>query len=163
MPLITQALFFEMTSPEDRKKRQPKYTLKDNDHTVDGIKYLSLHKVYMKTADLTEYQFVMKTIGSWKHWKRLCELKWFQPYVNSWREELEVKLRSEGIRAVIDNAMDVASGSSASSAKWVAEKGWEKGTGKGRPSSSTIKKEANKMIRIDEELEEDLIRMESMH
>jgi len=162
MPKLTQGLFFEMTSPEDRERLKPKYTLKERDHTFKGTKYKSMHNIYMSMDDPTEYSFVMKTLGNWKHWKALCKLSWFKPFVESWREELEVKLRSDGIKAVIDD-VNSENKSSASSAKWVAEKGWEKGTGKGRPSKATIDKEANKLLSLDKEVEEDLTRMEAMH
>jgi hypothetical protein len=73
--LLTQKLFLEFGD------EQSPYTLKAQDVEKDGVTYVSLYKVYMESAD--EYDAAMRLLGSMKHWRKLCGLKWFQ---EGWEE-----------------------------------------------------------------------------
>lgn len=73
--LLTQKLFLEFGD------EQSPYTLKAHDVEKDGVTYVSLYKVYMESAD--EYEAAMRLLGSMKHWRKLCGLKWFQ---EGWEE-----------------------------------------------------------------------------
>jgi hypothetical protein len=66
------------------------YTLKSEDH--QGFK--SLKKLYLDEEDITEYRFANKYLDSYEHWKILLKCTWFKPLVESWREELKLKLQS---------------------------------------------------------------------
>lgn len=71
--LLTQALFVEFGN-EDAP-----YTLKLDDQRKNGRTYISLCKVFLSAVD--EYDAAMRLVGSYKHWQRLCENKWF---VDGW-------------------------------------------------------------------------------
>jgi hypothetical protein len=80
------------------------FTLKETDH--EG--YPSLYRLYMETGDPTEYQFAVQHLDGWTHWQALTAAKWFQPYVEAWRAELEVKLSSEALARIRAVSADTA-------------------------------------------------------
>jgi hypothetical protein len=76
--MFTQGLFYEFGS------KDAVYTLKNEDVTKDGVKYLSIYRLYMESVD--EYEAAMKIVGSMQHWRKLCSLAWFMDGmdVHSW-------------------------------------------------------------------------------
>ena len=154
----TRSIFFETSEPGLREQYPPLYTLKDEPHTIYGVTYPSARQIYLEERDLTEYSAAMKLLGSWRHWKWLCSVQWFQEYIQEWRDELEVILRSEAIRGIAKDASS-ESRTRITSAKWMAEKGWAKDDKRGRPSKKKIEKEAKIHNRIAEELDDDIERM----
>ena len=68
---------------------------------VDSLEYPSIYHIYMNSAD--EYEASIKILGSYKHWKKLCNLKWFVKGNPTWNfEGIEVwrkdmKLRDASI------------------------------------------------------------------
>lgn len=137
---LTMGLFLE----HKYDPNQAVYTLSEHDKMYDGRTFPSLKRLYLEHEDPTEYDFAITHLHSWKQWQRLCRNKEFQAHVEEWREELEVKIRSQAIRDIIDMTANEAS---FSAAKWLADRGWEK-RGAGRPS----KEEQEKRIRQDEKL-----------
>ena len=151
----TQSLFFETNT--DRSEFFPPFTLKDADITRDGKVCVSIKQIYMQLSDPTEYEPAMAILGSWQHWQRLLTTSFFLPIVTQWREELEVKLRSQGVKKVIDSLGDGKQG--LSSAKWLADKGWEPVKSKGRPTKEMVAGELKKQSRIQTTLKEDALRV----
>lgn len=129
----TKSLFFEQS---DSDKTFVLYTLKDKDH--EG--FPSLYRLYMETADLTEYEFAVKHLGGWDHWTTLCNLTWFKPIVNKWREELFLRAQSAALRKVQESA---AKGNLVAN-RYLLERGWEPKKSTGRPSKEAIKSEAKR-------------------
>lgn len=154
----TKSLFFETSLATRREDQEPIYTLKDEDYTVDGVTYKSLHNIYMRIADPSEYNFAMEAFGSYKHWKVLQKATWFKPYLQEWRDELAAKIRSDAIKAMV-RIVEEEGSKGTSAARYLAEEGWSKGQGKGRPSKEKIEREANKILKIHEEVDEDIERM----
>lgn len=76
-------------------------------------------------------------------------------HLRVWRDELEVKLRSEGIRNLRKASKEGSRGVSA--AKYLAEKGWEKK--RGRPSKEEIERERKIQAAMEDDLEGDAARM----
>lgn len=147
----TQSLFLEHNY--HKEKTDPSvYTLKDRDHR-DKI---SLKRLYMDCEDPTEYLFAQAAFGSWEHWQILKSAPFFQPYALAWAEELEIKLRSEALLTVKRDALD-----NPTSAKWLAEKGWEKPerTQRGRPSKKELEREKKQRQQVHQALEEDASRL----
>lgn len=118
------------------------YTLKDQDDAERGLK--SLYRLYLATEDLTEWEFATTHLGGWEHWELLCKAGWFKPYLSRWRKELELKIKSRALKALMDEAL--AGGKTGFSAnKFLVEKGWvERVDGKrGRPTKEEVKQELN--------------------
>lgn len=137
----TQSLFFEYYIDN----AEAVFTTKDDDYTVNGTKYLSLKKIYLEIADPTEYEFAITVFGNWRHWQRLTR-KFLKAYVEVWRSELSVKLRSKAIKQAMSNAKS----GNFNAAKWVADKGWE--SKRGRPS----KKEKAQIQAEDKQVSDDI-------
>lgn len=152
--LFTKDLFYETARTRDNSM----YTLKDEDHTVDGRTYISLYRRYMDIADITEYTFAIECLHSWEHWKLLAGSTWFQPYAAKWREELEVSQRS----AALANIMKASKGQTRDAfiaSKYIAE-GWDKPkTGKGRPTKEQVLSAAKDQAQDLQRIERDHLRL----
>ena len=106
----------------------------------------------MEIADPTEYQFAMHVFGSWKCWEKITGSKLIMGYVQGWRDELEVKLRSKAVKSLIDTANhDGAKGTTA--AKYIAEKGWVKRKA-GAPSNAEKERELKIQSEMDDEIKD---------
>lgn len=147
----TQSLFLEMNYAKEKDDPAP-YTLKENDH--EGK--ISMRRIYMEVEDPTEYMFALAALGSWEHWLILKEAPFFKPYLARWREELALKMRSDAIMLVREDAVN-----NAVSARWLAEKGWEKPDKqqRGRPSKAELAREKKEREKILNSLEEDASRV----
>lgn len=149
---LTQSLFLEIGYSE-----YAVYTLKEFDHEYKGKLYPSLKKLYLKEEDPTEYAFAEKHLLGWQHWRRLCENKVIAKHIDEWREELELKIRSQAIRDM-QNLCASESGNF-SAAKFLADRGWEKRSA-GRPSKAEKERHLRIEERIHEEFSADIKRME---
>jgi hypothetical protein len=143
----TLSLFCETNQDSE----PPVFTLKPRDH--NGLP--SMKRLYLEYEDPTEYEFAIATLGSWEHWLKLSGADWFQKYITAWRDELEVKLRSKGVAKLKDQA---ASGNK-DAAKWLAEKGWDKRQGAGRPTKREIEEEQQKRAKVASSLTDDAERI----
>lgn len=143
----TKSLFKDFHSP-NQEQWPPVFTLKEHD---DG-EYKSLRQIYLSFDDPTGYAFAKAVLKSWEHWKKLCSLEWFKAHLDSWNEELEVKLAAKGIKKAREIA-DGDSGQAFQASKFLVDRGWEK-SGRGRPKKE---REANERIRarIEASIEED--------
>ena len=148
---MTQSLFLE--NGYDTEKAV--YTLKDDDHEHKGILYPSLKKLFLELEDVTEYEFANTYLLGWSHWQRLNKNKLMTKHFAEWREELELSLRSQAIRGIIDMT---ASDGGFQACKWLADKGWDKRTA-GRPSKSEKLKEERQQAALDDEFTGDVVRM----
>ena len=154
----TQSLFTEFYSPQKRKEKYPPiFTLKEYDETDDeGNVIPSMRQMFLSYDDPTGYQFAKAVLRSYEHWKRLTSQKWFMSHLDGWLEELEIKLKSEGLKKV----KDVAVGESAQAfqaSKFLISKGWE--VSKGRPKKAEIERQARIQAGDEAEVEEDLERI----
>ena len=142
-------------------KQKPIWTIKDYDLVQDGITYPSLRSTYLECEDPTEYKFALKVFDSWTAWEKIRVHAGVQSsFLNRWRRELDIRLVSKGIGAIVG---EINSGKgSFNSAKYLIEQGWikQKPLKKGRPSKKAITTEATKMIRVKDELDEELERAE---
>lgn len=146
---MTQSLFLETQySP------YAIYTLKDMDYEYNGKMFPSIKRLYLETADPTEYEFATKYLLGIKHWFRICDNKLMSDHVEEWRFELEMKLRSQGVRQIIN----AASKGTQSAAKYLADKGWTERTA-GRPSKEEIEREKNIRLAIGSEYADDIARL----
>lgn len=146
---ITQSLFLELGYSD-----MAVYTLKDEDYVYNDKYYYSIKRLYLEIADPTEYEFANLYLLGWKHWKRLCENKAIRRHIDEWREELEIKLRCQGVKSMM---LSAASGNYQAS-KWLSDRGWES-RGAGRPSKEEVEREKKFQARADEEYGADIHRL----
>ena len=146
---LTQSLFLEL-----KYENAAVYTLKDVDFEYKGKKLLSIKRLYLETADPTEYEFATKYFLGWSHWQRICENKAIMKHIQEWRDELEIKIRSRAVRLNIAHA----EGGSYQAAKWLADRGWQT-RGAGRPSKDEVERETKIQARIGDEYSADVIRL----
>lgn len=145
---MTQSLILEFQWNEDLAV----YTITDEDKEFRGKFFPSLRKLYFEISDPTEYEFALTCFLSWDQWKRISENKAFADTIEKWREELEVKLRSDGVRAIIKQAPG-----SFNAAKWTADGHWN--VKRGRPSKEEQKREKRIRERVSEETAGDAARV----
>jgi hypothetical protein len=148
--MITQSLFLEMGY-----KDSAVYTLKEDHYEYEGKILPSLKRLYLECEDPTEYEFASKYLLGWRHWKRLCDNRLLRPYIDEWREELEVKLRCRGVKAAIEQA---TKGGSFQAAKWVSDRGWEIRP-PGRPSKEEVEREKKFQAKVVDEYGADIVRL----
>lgn len=149
---LTQGLFLEIGYNTDYAI----YTLKENDYTYKGKLYPALKRLYLLEEDPTEYVFATKHLLNWKHWKRICENVMLRRHIDEWREELELKLRSQAIRDM-QNLCSTENGNF-SAAKFLADRGWDKRAA-GRPSSAEKEKRLAMDERLNNEFNSDVARL----
>ena len=118
----TKSLFYELSydSPE-----HVIFTLKDHDVDHNGRTYVSISNLYRSLVpqDPTEYTFAMAVFGNWHVWNTIRNAPQLRPYVKRWREEAEVKIKSEAIKAIAEE-MQNGGRSSFTAAKLLLERGW---------------------------------------
>jgi hypothetical protein len=144
-----RALFYEMVMAD---KSTVSYTLKDRDHQS----YPSLYRLYMEAADPTEYRFATAHLDGWVHWEELTQCDWFKPYVERWRRELDVKLRSEALAKIMAEAA-AGSQNSYHANKYLLEGPW-KPTEKKKTGPTTrvaIQQEAHRIVSEGQEMASD--------
>lgn len=149
----TRALFFETTLAD---KTTVVYTLKDFDH--EG--YPSLYRLYMEAADPTEYRFAVSHLDGWAHWEELLECTWFKPYVERWRRELDIRLRSEALAKIMAEAQS-GSQNSYHANKYLLEGPWKPAEEKkrGRTTKVAIQQEAHRIASLAQETASDAERI----
>jgi len=147
---ITQSMFLEIGYTD-----RAVFTTKDKDYKYKGKLYPSLKKLYLEYEDPTEYGFVMKYLVSWSQWKKLCANQRTLLEIEQWREELELKLRSQAVKDMIDQS---AEGGSFQASKWLSDRGWDKRAA-GRPSKKEQLKEQRMKDKISNEFDSDIVRL----
>lgn len=148
-----RGLFFE----ESIDKSSVLYTLKEQDH----LGYPSLKRLYIEAGDLTEYTFATSYLEGWSHWVELSESDWFKPYIEAWRRELEVKIRSQALSSILEVARDKANSNTYHANKYLLEGSWKPAgeLKRGRPSKEAIKAEIIAQAASKAEIEEDAKRL----
>ena len=140
---LTKALFVELTDKDMAKKYPPKLSLEE------------AKIIYLESMDPTEYTAATKIVGNWDHWQALLKSPPIMEHINKWRDELEIKIRSESIK----QAIKIAGGDKGfQAAKWLADKGWEPKVA-GRPSKAKIAHETKVAVGLREELADDAKRV----
>ena len=77
---VTQSLFYEYNQQEN--KDSAVFTIKDEDITRFGKKYLSARKLYLELGDVTEDDFADKYLLGRKHWERFLAMGDWKPKQN---------------------------------------------------------------------------------
>ncbi len=147
----TRSLFVELIQKEQLAAGYtPVYSL------TGESGYLDLHSMYMECQDPTEYKFAILAWGSWEHHEHMTTLGWFTEYLEKWRAELQVQMKSQAIKALMEVAtQDGNRGITA--AKYIASFGWE--TKAGRPSKAEALKLKRVQAAVDHETKADAKRL----
>lgn len=148
---LTQGLFLEIGYNPD----QAIFTLKDWDWNYEGVLYPSLKRLYLEHEDLIEYDFASEYLLGWNHWQRLCKNRVLRKHIDEWRFELELKLRSQAIKQIVDMTVDEKG---FQAAKYIANKEWEKNS-VGRPKKDTSEFDRKQDEKLSEEYSQDSNRL----
>ncbi len=149
---LTQGLFLEVGYNYETAV----YSLKDEDHETDeGKVYPSLKRLYLELEDPTEYAFATQYLSGWGQWKRIINNKNLRKHVDEWREELELKLRSQAVQDIIQMSADEKG---FQAARWLADRGWDK-KGAGRPKKDTSEHDNKMQKRLEDEFSADIVRL----
>lgn len=105
--LKTELLFQETIKPDRLDNYQPMYTLKEQDTELP-----SAYRIFMSSVD--EYDAAMNILGSMRHWRRLCGLKWFMDGIptvgfdglKSWRKDMEMRDKSAAKKQLMEKASE---------------------------------------------------------
>lgn len=146
---LTQGLFLEIGYSDSSI-----YTLKDDDHEYNGRILQSIKKLYLELEDTAEYEFANKYFLGWSHWQRICNNKVIRKYIDEWRVELELKLRSRAAKLMLQQA----EGGSYQAVKWLADRGWDAKKA-GRPTKEDIESEKKAIARVESEYSSDVVRL----
>ena len=96
----SRSLFIEFAHPD-----YPAYfTLDDDDKTVDGVTYISAKRKYLEYKDPYEHTFATAVFGSYPCWDACCSSPDLRDHIESWREELQLLLRSIGVSQLVRKA-----------------------------------------------------------
>jgi hypothetical protein len=153
----TKSLFFEYRYDTEDQSLVI-YTLKDEDHTFNGKKYLSLKRLYLECSDPTEYSFATTYLGGIDHWENLQKLSWFKDFPERWRKELDLKLKSEALSRIIRTSKAGGKESFVAS-RYILEKGWSPEGKRGRPSKEELNRIANDAFSSANRLNDDYNRL----
>lgn len=147
---ITQGLFLELQYDESAI-----YTLKDEDYEYKDKLYPSIKRLYLEMEDVVEYDFATTYFCGWDHWQRICANRLLTSKIQTWRDELDLKLRSRAFKQILQRTQ-TEQGMVAN--KWIADKGWIK-TGAGRPSKETLAQEKSYREAALNEYSADVVRI----
>lgn len=110
-------------------------------------------KTYIRVADPTEYATAMELIGSWEHWLALRANPVLAAHFNEWLQEVEIKLRSSGVKELMKVAGRTGSPGAAAAARWLAEGGFIEDrrlrTKDGRKREEEVKKQVQDRTAAD--------------
>jgi hypothetical protein len=151
-----KSLFLELSYDNDQFHL---FTLKDNDQEHKGKKLLSLKRIYLEYVpnDPTEYTFAMVVFGTWDIWDTIRRNAQIRRHYNKWKEEAEVKIKSEAIRSIAEE-MRQGGKSSFTAAKLLLERGWiekvsphDRKTNKQKLQEEALDRQAMQMLSKDAE------------
>ena len=139
----TRSLFWEYR----REGYDYLFTLKDHDYNNGR----SLNHIFLELDDPTEYKIASEIFVSLQHWKELSNLEWFRPFLEKWRDELEIRIRAEALLNLRKQSKI-----STSAAQFLSKGAWM--MSRGRPSKAEKERIMKKEILIHEEADELLLR-----
>lgn len=135
------------------------FTLKDSDVVNNNKKLLSIKRLYLDYVanDPTEYTFAMAVFGTWDIWDTIRRNAQIRRHYAKWKEEAEVKIKSEAIRSIA-NEMREGGKSSFTAAKLLLERGWiekvsphDRKTNKQKLEEEALDRQAMQMLSQDAE------------
>ena len=138
--------------------KQPTYRASFKQFDKNGTNDLDeWRKIFVELCDPTEYDAAIVLLGSWTEWQKMKKLwpSFREIILKEWLDEVEIKLRSQGIKSLCKHAM-TDKGSTA--AKWIAE-GRFNTRKAGKPSKAEVEREAKIAAGVEEEVDDDVERV----
>jgi hypothetical protein len=126
---MTSGLFHETAT----KDTTPLYTLEE------------ARKTFVDLGDMTGYKFSQKMLGGYAHWKALEASGVMSNHIEDWREELEVKLRCEGLERIVSESEE----GHYQANKFLVDRGWDTRAA-GRPSKLEVEKKVTRDAKVVE-------------
>jgi hypothetical protein len=155
----TKGLFYETTLPDERPDFGTSWTLKEKDLVIGDKTYVSMKRVYLEMEDVTEYDFAIATLGSYKHWERLVESPIIRKHIDQWRKELNLKLKARAMKSIIRSATEDEK-LSFQAMKYLADNEYlDKKSKRGRPSKEEISAELRKEVETSKTFRDDAERI----
>lgn len=156
----TTSLFWEVR--KDRAEDAdfiPLFSLKEEDHEVNGHYFFSLKKIYLSYDHVPslEYDFAKDVFGSWEHWLKLTKSSMRHEF-QSWRDELDVRIKAEALRGLMQ-ASRAPDARGVTAAKYLADKGYAEKRVAGRPSSGEVERQKKIAVDVQDRLSEDMARL----
>lgn len=111
-------LFYEQHALNNDIDIETIYSLDDKEG------YISLKDLYLEIADPTEYRFANTCFFNYEHFCKLMEHAYFKKFINRCRDELELKLRSDAVNNIKEEALTGKGATMITAAKYVIERGW---------------------------------------
>ena len=155
----TISLFWELRKEEVEENYPPIFTIKDYDHTVKGVLYPSLKKIYMSYEHIPgfEYEFAQDVFGSWDHWVKMTTgLRLISDTIKEWRTEVDIRIKSNAIKAILNASME-GDAKGLQAARYLADKGYSQL--RGRPSKDEVEREKKIAAGVSKDLESDMERL----
>lgn len=153
----TYHLFYEFAGED---KSLSRYTIYELDRVVGDVTYKSLKDMYVLADHIPgyEYDFANTYFGGWEHWKRLQNsTKQIKELIQSWRDELEIRLKAQAAKDIINCALSESGATRLNANKWLSDKGWL--PQKGRPKKEDIQRETKIAAGVEKDIEDDLARI----
>lgn len=152
---LLKGLFWEVALSKDAVL----YTLRRDDREVtfpDGtVKVLpSIRRLYLETMDPTEYEFANKYFEDFEHWELVSRSPFLVDYVESWRKELKIKIKSEAYKQIAQEAF-MGGRNSFQANKYL----YEGSTVKATKAEKQAQEEMETMAQDDKQLMADLMRL----
>jgi len=162
--LLTVPLFYERAKLFKKDTDRSIFSIdgRTKVHPDNGRALVDAQRSYILLEDKTGYKWSQAYLDSFEHFSRLMGATWFRELKEVWDAEIDAKLQARAIKAVVSLMEDPEAADSVklASAKYVAEKGWErrhKASEKGRPSKADIAKavkaKTEKLTQEDQDME----------
>jgi len=152
---LTLALFWETRHIPNEKKYPPLFTIKDREHVVKGVEYVSLKRIYMSYSHVPgmEYEFAEDMFDCWSQWKTIAEKSELSKLVQEWRDELDIRIKAVAMKTLLQQSKDNIVAARAILA------GEHKGNKRGRPSKAEVEREKKLAAGVRDNLDEDMQRL----
>lgn len=138
---LTEALFLEAIRIKklEHRKVHPIFSLSTR-KVYEGL--VPFYQSFVEIGDPTGYKWAEKYLGSWEHYIQLLKCSWFKEVLDKALDKLEAQNLSQAIDEIKDIAANPGPQRLAAT-RYLAEKGWKKGSGKttagrGRPTKQDI-------------------------
>ena len=152
---VCAQLFYETWINVTNKTVMPVFQARG--HARPGL--IHAKNTFIELGDPTGYQWAIKYLGSWEHWLLLSKQRWFREFVDEWRDELDMKQKAEAIQVIKEIALSSDSKNALPAARYLAERGWDKTSGKGRPTKEQVAAELKHEVRQRTQIDDDAERI----